>query len=206
MENTVKKTIVIFANSIKHQKHCIAGKIVGTQQWVRPVSDVQGSELSDQQCLCKNKYGEFPTKLLQKIEMTFSQHVPLINQPENHLISNQTWQQRYKIEEKDILDYLDTPEDLWGSGDSVNYAQIENKTIKINQSLYLVKLEDLQLSKTSDNKRRAIFKYRGINYDLAVTDPNFKNYKVEEKQYHILCISLGEKFHGYCYKIVAAIL
>jgi hypothetical protein len=205
-------TIVIFANSVKHGKHCVAGKVVNTQQWIRPVSDVDGSELSDQQCLYENPHGRFKVKPLQKIEMSLSQHVPLISQPENYLISHEIWQQRYIIEKSEISNYLDTPDSLWGIGNRVSYAQIEHKTVNIDQSLYLIRASDLRLSKV-EGKRRAAFSYAGINYDLPVTDPNFEKQLIEPDNQQILCVSLGEKYdpaaggNNYsCYKIVATIL
>ena len=204
-------TIVIFANSVKHGKHCVAGKVVNSHQWIRPVSNIDGAELSDQQCLYENPHGRFKVKPLQKIEMNLSQPVPLISQPENHLISDQIWQQRYRIEENEISNYLDTPESLWGVGSKVNYSKIESRIIDITQSLYLIQVSELQLSKI-DGRRRATFNYAGINYDLPVTDPNFEKQLVEPKNQQILCVSLGEKYdpvgdNNYsCYKIVATIL
>ncbi len=59
-------TVVIFANSVKHEKHCVAGKDVDSHSWIRPVSDTEGAELSDQQCFCENPHGRFKVKPLQK--------------------------------------------------------------------------------------------------------------------------------------------
>ena len=204
--------IIVFANSIKHGKHCVAGKVINTQHWVRPVSDINGAELSEMQCLYENPHGKYKVKVLQKIEMTFDQHVPLINQPENYLISGRIWRQRYNLDESEIVNYLDTPESLWGTGNRVIYAQIEARMVNIEQSLYLVQVNDLELKKSSDDKRRATFNYAGINYDLPVTDPNFERLLAEPEHQQILCISLGEKHdpaggENYsCYKIVATIL
>ena len=204
-------TIVIFANSVKHGKHCVAGKVVNSHQWIRPVSDMEGAELSGQQCLCENPYGKFKVKPLQKIEMNLSRPAALLSQPENHLISDQIWQQKYRIEESEISNYLDTPENLWGTGNKVEYSEIENKNIHIDQSLYLIQTSELQLSKVGD-KRRATFNYAGIKYDLPVTDPKFDEQLATPENQQILCISLGEKFipagsNNYsCYKIVATIL
>jgi len=203
--------IVIFANSVKHGRHCVAGKVVNSHQWIRPVSDMEGAELSDQQCLYENPHGRFKVKPLQKIEMNLSRPAPLISQPENHLISDQVWQQRYRIEENEVSNYLDTPESLWGTGNKVIYAQIKSRAINIRQSLYLIQVSDLQLSKI-DGRRRAAFNYAGINYDLPVTDPNFEKHLAEPENQQILCVSLGEKYdpaggNNYsCYKIVATIL
>ena len=204
-------TIVIFANSVKHGRHCVAGKLVNSHQWIRPVSDMEGAELSDQQCLYENPHGRFKVKPLQKIEMNLSRHAPLISQPENYLISDEIWQQRYRIESNEISSYLDTPDDLWGAGNRVNYAQIDSRIINIDQSLYLIQASNLRLTKV-DNRRRASFSYAGINYNLPVTDPNFEQQLTEPDNQQILCVSLGEKYdpsggNNYsCYKIVATIL
>lgn len=204
-------TIVIFANSVKHGKHCVAGKVANCHQWVRPVSDMDGAELSDQQCLCENPHGRFEVKLLQKIEMNLARPAPLINQPENYLVSGDMWRQRHQIEENEVSNYLDAPDSLWGTGNRVNYAQIESKTIDIRQSLYLIQASNLRLSKTQ-GKRRAVFNYAGIEYDLPVTDPDFEKHRAKPEHQQILCVSLGEKYdpsggNNYlCYKIVATIL
>lgn len=204
-------TIVIFANAVKHGKHCVAGKVVDTHKWIRPVSDIEGAELSDQQCLYENPHGRFKVKPLQKIEMNLSQHVPLISQPENYLISDEIWQQRYRIENNEVSNYLDAPDSLWGTGNRVNYDQIESKMIDIGQSLYLIQANDLQLS-IVDNKRRAVFRYADIKYDLPVTDPNFEKQLTDPDNQQILCVSLGEKYdptgmdNYSCYKIVATVL
>jgi hypothetical protein len=41
----MSSTVVIFANSIKHGKHCVAGKLMGDKRWIRLVADESGSEL-----------------------------------------------------------------------------------------------------------------------------------------------------------------
>lgn len=42
------KTIVVLAKSIKHGKYCVAGKDINSNEWVRPVLDRSGAELSEQ--------------------------------------------------------------------------------------------------------------------------------------------------------------
>ncbi|CAA6804543.1 MAG: Unknown protein [uncultured Sulfurovum sp.] len=202
----MKKTIVIFANSIKHQKHCVAGKCILTKQWVRPVSNIQGRELTSQQTTYVNKYGTYLVKPKQKIEMNFNSHAPILHQPENYLIDNSPWQQRYKIEDSEVNQYLDAPTSLWGTTNKVEYSRINSKMIVIPQSLYLIQTKGLTLYKTKEDKRRASFNYNSIAYDFPVTDPNFDKIRTEGMNtFGILCISLGENFNGYCYKIVATI-
>ncbi len=194
--------IIVLANSVKHGQHCVAGKCVNTGNWIRPVSDANGAELSDEQVKYQNPYGTFGVKPLQKIRMGFSQHVPLSHQPENYLIDGNLWQQNYSIGEADLAAHLDTPSDLWGDGNRVQHSLITMEYYNIAQSLYLVQVDNLNL----DDKRRASFYYNGTNYDLAVTDPEFDNILREQREVNgILCISLGEEYQGYCYKLVATI-
>ena len=202
----MKKTVVIFANSIKHGKHCVAGKCINTKQWIRPVSDTSGTELTNEQSKYKNNYGEFVVKPKQNIVMNFKSHSPLINQPDNYLIDNTQWTQQYKITDSEIAQYLDRPESLWGESNLIPYSEISSGQIAISQSLYLVEIQDLNLYIPDQNKRRATFKYNNITYDFPVTDPNFDNIIRNSIQTSgIICVSLGEEFNSSCYKLIANI-
>jgi len=208
-----KKTIVIFAKSIKKGGHCVAGKDTNSNEWVRIVSSSEGDELSKEQTKCTNSIWKnkgkqpYQSKCLQKIEIEFLNHAPLPNQPDNFVSSNNIWEQNFKIEKNQLINYLDRPESLWGDGDRVCFYDIQNNNVKILQSLYLVKVCQLNMYKNNFYKRRASFLYQGIYYDLPVTDPNFDSIIHEDllSLQNILCISLGENFDGVCYKIIAAI-
>ncbi|MUK51498.1 dual OB domain-containing protein [Aliivibrio fischeri] len=201
----ILKNVVVLANSVKHQQHCVAGKCVSTKMWVRPVSNAEGAELSTLQAKYQNPHGEFLVKPKQKIRMNFRSAVPLLHQPENFLISGNKWIQNYFITDDELENYLDEPENLWGTEDRVNYDCINSERIVISQSLYLVSVDDLRLYK-NDTRRSASFTYNEIEYDLAVTDPKFDGiYQEHEKGTGIICVSLGEVFQGFCYKLVATI-
>ena len=202
----INKTIVVLANSVKHHQHCVAGKCLSSGQWVRPVSTSEGAELTHDQSTYTNPHGSYIVKPKQKIEMVFASFVPLINQPENFLITDQRWIQQYKIDDNELSGFLDNPENLWGHGNRVNYLDITQNRITITDSLYLVQVENLRLYKNEYDKRRANFIYNGTSYDLPVTDPHF-NKKASEIDgvLGILCVSLGEEYQGSCYKLVATI-
>ncbi len=222
----MKKTIVILANSVKHGQYCVAGKDIVTKQWVRTVKDKEDSELSHEQAKCKNPYGVFPISVLQKIEIGLSQAAPLINQPENYIITDEIWLQRYKIDLNELNSYLDNPDILWsnqsssgnGQNDRVDYNQILNENLMIEQSLYLIKSDEIKVhvSINIKNKKRIriSFVYKDTSYNLATTNPilwkEFSNREIGEYQFNstkTLCISLGEKFDdGFCYKLVASVL
>lgn len=199
--------IIILANSLKHHQHCVAGKYIQTGQWVRAVSNAEGAELTHDQAKCQNPHGTYNVKPLQKVLMNFSSHAPLKHQPENYVIDGSRWQQKYKLADEELRNYLDSPDNLWGSSDRVAYSSILCDQVTITQSLYLVQVQNLELYKNQRDKRRASFSYKGLDYDLAVTDPNFDQIVGNNMNIQgILCISLGENFEGNCYKIVATIL
>ena len=203
----MNKTIVILANSVKHGKHCVAGKCINTKQWIRPVANDLGKELTKEEASYVNKYGKYVVKPKQKIEMNLVKQVSLVNQPENYLIDNNSkWEQKFKIEDFELEQYLDYPSTLWGTSSNVPYNEVINNEILIEQSLYLVKVDNLQLYVNSSNKRRAKFNYNNIQYDLPVTDPQFDKIVLNNQELSgILCLSLGECFNNNCYKIVATI-
>ena len=202
----MNKTLVIFANSVKHHQHCVAGKDILTKEWIRPVGDKNGCELKDEQTKYKNPYGKFSVKPLQKMEIEFLKKAPLKQQPENYIISNKIWEQNYIIEREEIENFLDNPSNLWLDGisknDRVNYQLIQNNKIQITQSLYLIKVNDLKVDKQD---RRAIFSFNNTSYNLEITDPNIQNFNNSQSFYYLV-ISLGEEFKGNCYKLVASIL
>ena len=210
------KTIVIFANSVKHHQHCVAGKDVVTKKWIRPVGDENGCELTHEQTKSINPYGTFSTKILQKVKITFVKHAPLINQPENYIISDKIWEQNYTLDPKEIINYIDNPTNLWidntCNNDRINYHLIENGTINIEQSLYLIQVKKIHIywkdrSNFEQNpQRKGIFEYNQVTYDLPLTDPNFSEFEEQDLENKFLCISLGEEFNGYCYKLIASIL
>lgn len=198
--------IVILANSVKHHQHCVAGKRTANGQWVRPVSNANGAELSHEQAKFQNPHGTFNVKPLQKIIMNFSAHAPLTHQPENYVIDRSMWRQNYKITDEELNQYLDQPNDIWGNTDRVPYASILSGGIVIEQSLFLIAVNDLNLYINQYDRRRATFSYRHITYDLAVTDPNFDRItQNNEELRNILCVSLGEEYQGNCFKLVATV-
>jgi len=163
------ETIVVFANSVKHGQHCVAGKSVSTGQWIRPVADADGKELDHEQAKYRNPYGRYLVKPLQKIQMELGANVPLPHQPENYLITDREWLQHYNITPNEVPNFLDSPADLWGQGHAVDSIMISLGLVTIQQSLYLIHAPGLSLYRNEENKRRIAFSYNGSNYDLPVT-------------------------------------
>jgi len=220
----MSRTLVILANSVKHHLHCVAGKDINTKEWVRPVSNDDGEALSDEQSSYVNKEKNWRVKPLDKITMEFSKHVPLTQQPENYLISKEKWTSNFKIERNDLAQYIDTPENIWldtsTNSNRVTSSFVTSKKIVITQSLYLIKIKILNLQISTENidgvdkrKLKGSFEYNSVMYeDLTITDPKiWSEYKEKalgkyELKDIYLCLSLGEEFHGFYYKIIAAII
>lgn len=208
------KDILILANSIKHGGKCIAGRDINTDEWFRIVSTADGDQIPSNIAKYNNCYGTQNLYPLKVIRVHYTSTVPLPAQPEN--ILNDTthiWEQvdPYRKDISELNDFLEYPADLWGTGNSINDADVMSGAININQSLYLVKVEQLELLRVVEEektRRRAKFVYNGVEYYFPVTDPSFDRiYNGESPQHSILCISLGENFsaNNRHYKIVAGI-
>ena len=218
------RTLVILANSVKHHSHCVAGKDINTKEWIRPVSSDTGEALSDEQSSYLNKEKNWRVKPLDKITMEFSKHVPLAQQPENYLISKEKWVSSFKIERNELAQYIDSPKNIWldtsTNTNRVTSSLVASQEIVIKQSLYLIKIGVLNLQVSTEMvdgvekyKLRGSFMYNDIKYaDLTITDPKiWSEYKekplgVYELKDVYLCLSLGEEFHGFYYKIIAAVI
>lgn len=199
------KEIVVFANSVKHGNSCVAGKCMKTREWIRPVSNDQGGEISNEQTV---KVSGYYLQILDKVKVDLSHHAPLNHQTENYVINQTQWADAFFIKKHQVEYYLDAPENLWGVGNRVSHHEIVNNQ-EITNSLYLVKVDELEIFKNQYDKRRARFSYGGIDYDLAVTGREFdNNFRINSTFFRdvIICVSLGENHEGYCYKLVASII
>ena len=143
----MKKTLVIFANSIKHNQYCVAGKDIVSKKWIRPVADKKGNELSYEQTKVRNPYGVFQVKVLQKVKMFFTDAMPLPNQPENYIVSDKLWIQEFRITRNEVKLFLDNPSALWidktTENDRISYNLIKSGKLTISQSLYLIYVEKI---------------------------------------------------------------
>ena len=217
------KTIVCFANSRKTSGRCIAGKewrdgIPG--EWVRPVSARATHEISEEERRYED--GRDP-QLLDIVLVPCSGHQPLPHQRENHVINpGNYWEPQGTLAWQGISKWLDKPDTLWGVGEG-SYAGLNNRVTigwQNGLSLYLIEVERLRLlvgrkaPEYPDSKRavRGEFIYRDSTYRMDVTDPTIeRNYLGQaDGQYEIvnpvLCISLGDPYQGYFYKLVAGVL
>jgi len=218
------KTIACLANSRKLSGRCVAGKeISATCQvgaWIRPVSSRPKQELQPNE---RRYVNATEPQLLDKIEISFEAPVPHEYQVENHLIDPAvSWVKTGTITWND----LDTAVDpfnasLWidghssynGVNDRIPYAQAQ----PLPSSLKLIEPENLIVTVAMEginpkSTPRAHFSLSGKNYAFKVTDPVAAACYLSqgEGDYEVgaarLCISIGEPFEGYCYKLVAGII
>jgi hypothetical protein len=203
---------------------CVAGKEFTKdatfEGWIRPVSNRPTEEITMDERRYEN--GEDP-KLLDIISIQMRGHVPHAHQTENHLIDAEYYWVKGGAVTWDDLDAATEPfpGTLWVDGNrsynGENDRIPEALTLELDNSLTFVETEDLVIAVAHEGlnpkrKVRARFSLGGKRYVIAVTDPVIeREYLAQENGEHPigiarLCISIGEPFQGYCYKLVAGII
>ena len=195
------KRIIVLANSIKNGARCIAGvqwpqvpladlKVdpidpeLTRNQWIRPIT--------------KDGDGELPAECMQldrggQIRVCDVVDVPLLQQandpihPEDWLVDpTRLWRRVCMMNSVTILDLEEHPEDLWLlsklQADRAPPAFFLSR--QKHQSIFLIRPDNFHaelsvvfnsFKKKDQKKYRAKFEYRGMNYDLGLTDPVFTN-------------------------------
>lgn len=217
-----EKVIVCLANSWKHHDRCVAGvELVkdSPRDWIRPVSARDGHGVSFEERELSGGGDPAPLDVL-KIPLLAAQ--PADYQTENWLLDPDSWWSKIGEWSWGDLRYLeDKPADLWGTGDSSRKGEndrvAESAALNLTNSLALIRVKELELHVLDGGFRqvkrevRAIFKYRRVTYDLAVTDPAYRDEYLSRDDGHYrlgtcyLTVSLTEPFHEFCYKVIAAI-
>lgn len=217
------KRIVCLANSRKYAGWCVAGKEVTDDQigfWVRPVGRRENGELHTGEIVLADGNCPRPLDILQIPVADKAVH-PF--QSENYFVNpNIAWRKEGSYRHSELGQLCDAVDSLWMNGNSsfngVNdRIPFETAQSEIESSLLLIEPESFVITVTWEmNKKtkvRGKFVYKDERYWLAVTDP-----QVEEKyadvgigEYLIpgnifLTISIGEPYHGYCYKLIAGVL
>lgn len=218
-ETADTKTILCLANSRKMLGRCVAGKeIVGTKTggWVRPVSAREHQEIS----VSDRRYEDGSlASLLDIISIPVLSAKPEGHQTENYLIADkQRWKKTATATWDQIEKAVDAvPGPLWingySSGSGTNDRIPEAEAGKLTTSLVLVKPEQVMIIVPPDKQSvRVRFTLNNVSYNLGLTDAameqKYRNGKsgTFPVEGALLCISLGEPFKGYVYKLAAALI
>lgn len=218
------KRILCLANSYKTGGRCIAGREVvqnGFAGWIRPVSNRTHHEINGLEMRYKNGGS---ASVLDYVDIAFLSHQPHYFQTENHLIAPARWSHAGTANWAALQNAVDTVTGpLWHNGVSTYHGQNdkieENLANQLNSSLMLIRPENARICVEDEHqymggyKRavRAHFDYFGHSYIIKVTDPiALANYSpMDEGDYPLqnglFCLSLGETYQGYAFKLVAAI-
>jgi hypothetical protein len=161
--------------------------------------------------------------LLEIVDIPMLKPVPYYYQSENHLIDGDLyWTKTVAFPAHRIEALCDNVGSLWINGDhsdhGFNDRVLESvANTSVGYSLLLIKPQDLviqvQPGYTTKRDVRALFRFNNERYRLRVTDPQVEQVYLrrQDGQYLIhgnvvLCVSLGEAYQNYCYKLVAAVI
>src|SRR5262249_36574379 len=141
-------------------------------------------------------------------------------QTENHLIDNGSrWTKVRKASLYELQSALDPVRGaLWdnssASSNGLHDRVAKSKAAQLGNLLKLIQVSDLSIEVALEGsfgkrKVRGKFSLNGIEYKLVITDPVMeKKYKAGKNgQFDvgnaILCISLGDTYRGFAYKLIA---
>lgn len=227
-----RSKICVLANSIKHSDRCIAGIEIDKDSegryifgsWIRPISSRDNQAITNEESILDNRR---QPKILDVIGIPLLKKRLDRHHNEDCLIHpKENWTYHGKVSISDISHLINSPKNLWLEYPKRPFSpdRVSPEFVRVNSlpSLYMVRVENLELAITQNEfgkKRRAVFSYHGIRYDLALTDPEaqkkyFPNFArtplgtIEKgpPKNSILIISLTPQFNGKYYKIVATIL
>ncbi len=215
--------IICLANSRKISGRCIVGKTPSSNKWIRPVSNRESEEISEEERRYEN--GDMP-QLFDIIKIPVKEHRPTLFQDENYLIHDGYYWEKNDAYKGSLDDLLDTPNDLWGTQDS-SYQGLHDRFPEsacgdYSNSVYLIKPQSIEIivrtegQEFNDAKRkiRANFTYNNTQYLFPVTDAKIerKFLSGENGRFTLspnniyLCVSVGLPYNGYCYKFLASII
>ena len=153
--------VCLLTKSDKHNGYCVAG--VNTKgDWVRLVSTKSGEAIK----------GNFPYAIASWIEVK-GERAPLVNQPENYLLSEVTKTSDYNIKSKCIGELSENKfnPNLFGN---VSHCLKSNEIKNIRHQLTAVFVEKLQIYKNENENFKSKFVYNGDTYEnMSLTDSRY---------------------------------
>jgi hypothetical protein len=218
----MRKTIVCLANSYKHGGRCIAGARLDDGAWIRLRGAAPDGSLDAHESVLDD--GSEP-RLLDVIEVELHYAIPSDAHPEDWQIAPVPWRLIERPASAVQLQKITAAADkattiLRGYRDRMSTEEIQAKPLQ--SSLTLVCPSEIHWwirGEGEKRRNRALFRHHNVTYDLAVTDPRWLdrlNLMPAGIYPHAtfaspacetwLTISLSEAFHGWHYKLVAAVL
>jgi hypothetical protein len=197
----------------------LRGKEVG--EWIRPVSKEETGELSIKDRRLQN---DQEPMLLDIITIPLLEHTPHSYQTENYLIAkHQRWKKQGIFPCSDLPSLCDPVDSLWinghhssgGLNDRMPLAMVKES---LSSSLLLIKPSALSIIVENDLyvklKVQVELTFNEEKYRLMVTDPAVEHKYLEapsgkytvERDDVCLCLSIGEPYKDYCYKLVAGMI
>ena len=148
---------------------------------------------------------------------------PQRHQKENYCFDGKRpWVKTGVLSWTELPHLIDDTETLWANDDSSAYGQndrvVADSAMTFGYSLLLVRPREVtvavgnEVDKLGRSRRRvrACFEHGSHIYKLVITDPDTEaafqakpdgEYRLIEAY---LCVSLGERYDGWCYKLVAS--
>jgi hypothetical protein len=220
--------IVCMANSRKHGGRCVAGVVVDTGEWIRPVSPGppgHDGTLSDDQSLLDD--GTQPG-LLDVIDIDVIRPQRACYQPENWIIGGQRWRLISRHRSPELISILrksvESGSEILGCNRSrIQYSGTVSEPVRRSLALVAPRCVrwHIRTRSTGNRQIRAQFTLGRQAYDLPVTDlvwqarlsglpagRTYDSHHVELKRGDrlVLTVGLGEPYEGYCYKLVVGVL
>lgn len=231
-----RRCLLVLANSFKLGGRCVAGREVLPGQdrmhlgpWLRPVSRHGDGELDARE---QSYHDGRPVAVLDVAEVTLAGPAPCPFQPENwSLDSLCPWRDLSAAFPRPHPELVEEhPEHLWlepgNRPDRVSCGFFARHPP--GQSLHVIRPENPRIGLVLDSwrgqpclRRRCLFRYRGVDYDLSLTDPRvLARYErlaprageppveapLPDAAGILLCVSLAHEFHGHHYKVVATVI
>lgn len=214
---------ICLANSKKRGGWCVAGLRADGKGWIRPVApDTDYGQLLRGHMRLPD--GSFPQPL-DLLRIPLQEACPTPSQPENWTISWEPWQllRRPAPESVNAMlrGALDKGPDLLGSRSPKEPESCFAEHPGVS-SLALIAPSNLRWHRVEGtHKVRALFRFGGAWYHLAVTDVEYERRMrglpkgphpfsaagiPTTKRFVYLLISLSEPYDGFCYKLVAGVI
>jgi hypothetical protein len=233
---SITKEFIIIVKSIKDNNYCVAGRAIERvngglrllDEWIRPVSSKSGNGAvsESEMSLSDSRKPRFLDVIQIEVEGNEGSGI----QPENWVLSDSKWKKLGSVSLASISDFLiESPGDLWCS----NCFQTHKLTTQtyyekeFKSSIQIIEPESFEMQIYCEDyagrpkqKRRAIMHYKGLDYDLPITDQDVnklyftdfpspgdkkKTIFLNSKRC-LVAVSLTPEWKGYHYKIVGKII